>query len=180
MPAIAPPRKPLQPLEKTRAIIAANRVTDPLVLVGIRGYYLDTMGKPGKNDRGIYDDALFVVSPEVYASFNANTDPSRFRKHIASLVPGVWVYRKGKHNSPSGASYPALRQAAPVTVLRDEEGPDTGMFGINIHKGSLRGTSSLGCQTIFPTQWDTFLQLVYGEMTRHGQDRIKYILVETA
>jgi lysozyme len=178
MPSIVPPKRPLQPLKDTRKIIHAHGVTDEVVLVGVRGYYRDTMGILGKNDRGLYDDAIFLVGQEAYASFNANTDPSKFKKHYASLKPGVWLYKKGKHNSPSGASYLALRQAAPVTVLRDQEGEDTGLFGINIHKGSYNGTSSLGCQTIYPAQWEAFLSLVYSEMNRSNQAVIKYVLVE--
>ena len=62
--------------------IAQNKVDRrkyPLLIVGIRGYYRDTMGKTGVNDRGIYDDAMFIVTPEACAAFNGNTDPSRYR-----------------------------------------------------------------------------------------------------
>lgn len=178
MSSIVPPQRPLQPLAKTRAIIQQHGVNDRVVLIGIRGYYRDSMGKPGQNDRGLYDDAVFIVSDEAYASFNANTDPSIYRKHVAVLKPGVWVYKKGNHNPPNGSPYPALRQAEAVTVIRDEEGEDTGLFGINIHRGGYKSTSSLGCQTIFPEQWEAFLKLAYNEMSRVRQEQIKYILVD--
>ena len=151
-------------------------LTEPIQLLGVRGYYKKTMGNPLKNDRGIYDDAIFIVGPDVYLSFNANTDPSITRKGIANLVTGVWWYKPGKHkiNSPSG--YPALVQAAQVTVLRDGQGEDTGWFGINIHKGGFNTTSSLGCQTIHPTQWSSFINTVYDQLKRYNQKKVPYVL----
>lgn len=169
-----------------------NEARHPLLIVGVRGYYRDTLGKPGANDRGIYDDAVFVVTPNTFTAFNANTDPSGYRKGqgkgagkgMASLKPGVWdAYRFGKHKG----QYEALIQTGgAVTVSRDGvEGPydDTGWFGINIHKGGVNTTSSEGCQTIPPSQWPTFIALVHGEAERlFGTDWrhqvIPYVLLD--
>lgn len=160
------------------AILNKFSLTQPVQVLGIRGYYKTTMGNPVKNDRGIYDDALFIVSPDMFGSFNANTDPSTYKSGIANLKQGVWWYKPGKHkiNSPSG--YPALIQADKVTVLRDGQGEDTGFFGINIHKGGFNTTSSLGCQTIHPTQWDSFINTVYDQLKRYKQTKLPYILIE--
>ena len=49
---------------------------------------------------------------------------------------------------------------------------------INIHRGGYNTTSSLGCQTIHPSQWEAFIALAYLEMDRAGQKTIPYLLVE--
>ncbi len=176
-----PPSRPQQAKSKTQALLTKARVDDAVALVGIRGYYRDSMGVPCENDRGIYDDAIFLVSPNAYATFNANTDPSVKRQGIAVLKPGVHRYRKGKHGlSKPGGGYPALRPATPgeqLPVNRDGEGDSMGI-AINIHKGGTRTTSSEGCQTIYPSQWESFISLVYSEMDRAGQKTIPYLLVE--
>jgi lysozyme len=176
-----PPSRPQQAKSKTQALLTKARVGDEVALVGIRGYYRDTMGVPGANDRGIYDDAIFLISPNAYATFNANTDPSVQRKGIATLQPGVHRYRKGKHGlSKPGGGYPALRPATPgeaLPVTRDGTGDSMGI-ALNIHKGGTRTTSSEGCQTIHPSQWESFIALVYSEMARSWQKTIPYLLVE--
>ncbi|HEV2840304.1 MAG TPA: hypothetical protein VGW39_03180 [Chthoniobacterales bacterium] len=194
--------KPASRPQLSRADLAAklapfglDRTKHPLIVVGIRGYYRDTMGAPGVNDRGIYDDAIFIDAGENFVAFNGNTDPSKFRpgegfseatKGIASLDPGAWlVHRFDKHKG----EYLALCQrAGKVTVTRDgkkENYKDTGEFGINIHRGSFNGTSSLGCQTIHPDQWEGFIGLAVDLARRfHGekwkQVVIPYVLMENA
>jgi len=175
-----PPARPQQSREETARILAARGVVAPVAILGVRGYYKRTAGDPTRNDRGIYDDALFVVTPSTYATFNANTDPSAdYRPGLACLRPGLWWYKVGTHglSRPPAQRYTALVQAGPVTVDRDGEGPDTGWFGINIHRGATRSTSSLGCQTIPPSQWPEFIELV---RTAAGKREIPYLLVDGA
>lgn len=178
--SISPPAWPKQSRAEVEAILTDHHITDAVALVGIRGYYRDTMGQPGANDRGIYDDAIFLLSRYIFASFNANTDPSIARPGVAVLKPGVWRYKLGIHglNRPAAQRYKALVQAAPVTVHRDGAGNDTGWFGINIHRGSRTTTSSLGCQTIVPDQWPAFIALVEQELRRAGQTVVPYVLRE--
>ena len=175
------------------ARIGLDPVRDPLFVAGVRGYYRDTMGAAGTNDRGIYDDAIFLVSPGFFGSYNGNTDPSRVKKGkgtadatkgMAMLNTGLWrVHRFDKHNG----KYLALCQrAGPVTVTRDgvsQNYADTGRFGINIHNGGWRTTSSLGCQTIHPSQWASFIASAQDQAKRyHGAKWqsavIPYALIE--
>jgi lysozyme len=178
-------------LEQVRA---AGLDTDqhPVFVAGIRGYYRSTMGAPDRNDRGIYDDAIFLVSPNFFGSYNGNTDPSYLRncagtgrgKGMAMLKPGVWpVYRFDLH---SGKYLALCQRAGPVTVQRDKAGgsyPDTGYFGINIHRGGYRTTSSEGCQTIYPPQWESFIASAQDQAKRfHGAKwrttTLPYVLME--
>lgn len=154
-------------------------------LVGIRGYYLNTMGKAGVNDRGIYDDAIAVVGPETFAMFNANTDPSPWRHGVATLLPGVHPYRLGNHGiSKPGGGYPAFRPATrneELPVKRDGESSVPSKrpgVAINIHKGGYTTTSSLGCQTIYPSQWKAFYELAKLELHRSKLRVIPYILTD--
>lgn len=169
-----PPARP----QITRAEALRRLGSVPLpALLGIRGYYL-SMGRPGENDRGIYDDAIILLSDHVIAAFNANVDPSIHRAGIATLAPGLWRYKLGIHglNRAPSQRYQALVQAAPVTVLRDGGRTESGWFGINIHRGGRTTTSSLGCQTVPPDQWEAFISLVRSEMKRAGTNQISYRL----
>jgi hypothetical protein len=195
--AAKPASKPKRTQAELRAQIDAfglDRNKHPLVIVGIRGYYKNTLGQPGVNDRGIYDDAIFIDSDEAFAAFNGNTDPSRYQagygtdddtKGMAKLKPGLTiVHRFDIHNG----KYEAICQrGGKVTVIRDGNPPyeDSGNFGINIHRGGYNGTSSLGCQTIHPEQWPSFIALAtdtakraFGEKWR--TTNIPYILIEEA
>lgn len=193
LPKTGKPRLSTAELEKLLEPFAMDRTRHPLIVVGFRGYYRNTMGAPGVNDRGIYDDALFLYSPSVFAAFNGNTDPSAYRKGkgtgsgkgIATLKPGAWfVHKFDKHKG----KYLALCQRlGPVTVIRDGDPPydDTGEFGINIHRGGYKTTSSEGCQTIHPDQWESFIALAVDQAKRYHGDKwnkavIPYVLLENA
>jgi lysozyme len=182
---VIPKSRPQQKRDQTLAQLKAANVSDPVCLVGIRGYYRDSMGAKGKQDRGIYDDAVILISPNVHAAFNASVDPDRRGKNpkvgkgYASLKPGVWRYKLGLHGVRRGNPYKALVQAGPVTVLRDGGDEETGYFGINVHRGGpvTRGPGSEGCTVLPPgTQWNAFISLVESEMKRNNAKTVSYVL----
>lgn len=177
-----PKNRPQQKRADTERQLKAAGVSDPVCLVGIRGYYRDSMGAVGRNDVGVFDDAIIVVSPNVHAAFNGNVDPTRLgwnpkvRKPMAQLKPGVYRYKLGKHGLRTKNPYRALVQAGPVTVFRGDK-EETGWFGINIHAAG-RTTSSEGCQTVPRAggQWDALIALVEAEMKRNNAKTVSYVL----
>ena len=148
-------------------ILRANGVDlTKAAALAIRGYYLDSMGKPEVNDRMIYDDAIIIYAPCGILAFQANTDPNGFRKGkgtgadkgMAMLKPGIHLFGTGLHK---GAL--AFRQCEVFTVIRDGNPPypDTGWHAIDLHSGGSVSTSSLGCQTIPKDQWNLFRKTLY-------------------
>lgn len=176
---IVPPARPQLTREAVRLWLEPYGAPR-LALLGRRGYYRDMMGEPGKNDINIYDDAIALITPTRFITFNANTDPSRLYPGVAVLEPGLWLYMVGTHNITKARSsqYEALVQASQVTVRRHGKGSDTGWFGINIHRGSKVTTSSAGCQTIYPDQWDEFMMEVKQALAEERKKIIPYILLE--
>lgn len=171
-------------------------VFDPskhLIVVAVRGFDLDE-GVSGQNDRRIWDDRMFVITPNEIRSFEANTDPNGFRKGygtgsnkgMACLKKGVWFFGKGNHKGT-----PAFRQCCPFTVTRDGS-PNydhTGWHAINLHSGGQTSTSSLGCQTLKPNDFIAFRSFVYSMldkcdnpfMKNDWQQKVRafpYILIE--
>lgn len=178
---IVPAARPEMARAAAEALLKAGGVDlSKPALLGRRGYYRDSMGEVGVQERNLYDDAIVLVSPTAFITFNANCDPSRFRDGIANLKAGRWLYKVGTHglSKPKDRQYEALVQAAKVTVARDERGDETGYFGINIHRGGRTTTSSEGCQTIHPDQWEEFMATVKREMSAHGVRTVPYLLTE--
>ncbi|MGZ3772996.1 MAG: hypothetical protein ACXVCY_04420 [Pseudobdellovibrionaceae bacterium] len=172
-----PQNRPVIPFETLKKIAKDNGVNieKEICVIGIRGFF-----NPGVNQRAIYDDAICIVTPVLSKTFNANTDPGAFRKGIANLTAGVWLYKLGIHglSKPKILQYEALVQADRVVVKRDQMGLDNGWFGINIHHGGYSKVSSLGCQTIHPRQWDEFISAVKSNLKFYNQTKVKYILKE--
>lgn len=157
----------------------AGALHDPCVLA-VRGYYRDSMGRQGANDRGIYDDAMFIISPTAFVAFNANLDPSIYRPGIATVAEGVHWFRPGLHGISRGPGYPAFRPATAgerLPVYRDGQSVPTYGVATNIHRGGRNSTSSEGCLTLPPDQWDAFHALLTAELKRAGAKRFPLILI---
>jgi hypothetical protein len=160
------PKLTQEDLHKILEPYKIDRAKYPLIIIGIRGYYRDSMGKPGLNDRGIYDDAIFLDTPNAFVSFNANTDPSVYRPGIAVLKPNViyYAHRFDVHRGKKSQYDAICQRAGNVTVIRDGGKECTGDdFGINIHRGGDGTTGSEGCQTIPPDQWGIFYAAAQSE-----------------
>ena len=156
-----------------------------LLIIGVRGYFANSMGKPGQNDFNIWDDAILVYADgDLIRTFNANTDPSKRRAGKAMLDPGVYQFYRGVHKQrirafrayPEGVRWPCTRQNA------------TGKWAkslcqlINIHDGGLSDTWSEGCQTI-PNfrpdyQFNAFRDLVYSLMDKYRLKTVTYLLLD--
>jgi lysozyme len=179
MNALLPYARPRLSREDALARLKQAGITpaqNEVIVLALRAYYQDASSE---NQRGIYDDAMVIIGPDHYSTYNANVDPSVFRPHVAKLKPGVYEYAVGIHGlaKPPSKRYQAYVQAGPVTVIRDGEGAETGEFGINIHRGGESGTSSLGCQTIPPVQWPAFNEALKDQLARKGQKTFRYVLI---
>lgn len=175
-----PTERPKLSAEEVLKIIRHFKIPEDhaLIAVGIRGYYLNTIGAAGANDRGVYDDAYFLYSRQHFQSFNANADPSSYRKGygigdakgIASLKEGA--HFMWKFDFHRGKYLALCQRLGPCTVIRDGNPPyeqTSRWLGINCHKGGQHTTGSLGCQTIPPSQWDEYIGMAQIIMKqRHG------------
>lgn len=191
---IIPPLKPQQSAEVTRAVIDKyrhllpdDRRDDAFVVLGVKGYYSNSYGKPG-NDRAVYDDARMLHFDDggdgEHLTFNSNLDPSRFRSGIATARTNQAIkYKPGPHGYKRiGGPYPAFRQAAKCWVHRDGGEDQYGIFWINDHAGGDNNTSSAGCLTTPRKggQWDEYHAAVHRLLKASGQKDYFVILVEYA
>jgi len=163
-------------LEQCLAIGKTHSLSPPFLL-GIRGYE-----NPGQNETGVYDDCICVVDTVSFEAFNANTDPSKHARGMATVIaPQIIKYKIGVHNLHKDKSkqYQALVQASPIAVNREGVGEvPPGWFGINIHRGGVKTPGSEGCQTLPPDQWPEFMRVVWEVLKMRKLWELSYLLVE--
>lgn len=151
----------------------------PTFCLAIRGYYLNSQGKPGENDRGIYDDAFVLVGPNYFKTFNGNTDPRKYSYGIGTLLPGFYDFKQGPHPFKK-PNYPAFRTAAANQVLpgtRDQQIGIKDLLGVNFHRGGTYNVNSIACQTVQEQQWPEFKADAY-RLTDKTKKILPFLLVE--
>ncbi len=181
------------------------RAQGHLVFSGDR-YDLNIVGiRSANSEANRFDDLITVFwrRADAWCQFvcQATTDPGRYwLEHpmgvsgTAILKPGQYrgAFRLGLHQG----HYPALVQAAPLTVIRDANrddrldttGPgtteDVGMFGINLHHAAAVGEStqvdkwSAGCQvTAAVVDHDVLMALCRAAVPAWG-DTYTYTLLD--
>jgi hypothetical protein len=151
-----------------------------------------------------FDDEIhvFYTKPDGkwnYHIYPATTDPGTFwlnnpmyEKGTAILAQGQYIdaYSIGLHKG----AYSALIQAKPVTVIRDYDRDafldfnngikQTGIFGINIHRAEVSGTTkyinkySAGCQVFQNAKdFEDFMKLCEAHKNLHGNS-FTYTLID--
>lgn len=191
MKRILPPSRPKRDNAMLDAVLEHYACDETKAnLIFVRGYYLDSMGVRGQDDDNIYDDAAFLVTPNIRDSWNANTGPSfvtQNRQDLAKLNLGLYLYYRGRHKNriaafrpyPEGVVWKCTRNGKPSTCSTT-----------NIHDGGANPAAfdvvwSRGCMTVPKTQYHDFQTRVYSEMDRcpqatgtDGKKLIDVVLVE--
>lgn len=135
----------------------------------------------------------------VYHQFQATTDPGTFWLENPLNANGTAILKHGQYTGSHmiglhRGKYLALVQRRPITVLRDYDRnatldfmngkEDTGMFGINIHRAAVNGTTkvvdkySAGCQVFAnANDFNLFMQLCMRHRQLYG-NQFTYTLID--
>ncbi len=151
-----------------------------------------------------FDDEIHVFFKNnagrwIHYLFPATTDPGTYWLESPMHPQGTAILKQGQYKGAyqiglHKGKYYALVQRKPVTVLRDYNRnamldflngrPDTGMFGINIHRASINGTTktvdvySAGCQVFANiNDFNRFMQLCENHWQLYGNS-FTYTLID--
>lgn len=151
-----------------------------------------------------FDDEIHVflknsVNQWVHYIFPATTDPGTYWLKSPMHPQGTAILQQGQYRDAyqiglHKGKYYALVQRKPVTVLRDYDRnavldflngrPDTGLFGINIHRASVNGTTrtvdnhSAGCQVLADiNHFNLLMQLAEKHRQVYG-NQFTYTLID--
>lgn len=160
------------------------KVIPELLVIGVRGYFLNSVGKKNANDTGWDDGIIVYENGTLIKTFNGNTDPSKVNSDLAMLDTGVYQFAKGTHKNRIKAfrAYPEGVRLKCKRQNRNGVWKESLCSAINFHDGGLSDTWSAGCQTIInqgkQKQFDEFRDLVYKLMTKHTLKTFTYLLIE--
>lgn len=166
-------------------------------------YNLNLIGLRSNAKPNTFDDLIVAAYQDEYGrphceTYAATTDPGTYWLRNPMRVEGAAVLALGHHRGiwqPGlhRGAYPALVQVGRCAVYRDDDGdeimdpPDlehVGMFGINLHRASASGTSTLvdrwsaGCQVVqAPAALDRILDLVERQRLAGRGSRVSYTLL---
>lgn len=171
----------------------------------LRPFELNIVGVRADSTKpNAFDDRIHVFYQNskgeiVSHSFAATTDPGTYWLQNPMNPQGTAILREGQYTGCyqiglHRGKYTALVQKRPVTVLRDYDRnavldflngrPDTGLFGINIHRASQTGTTktvdghSAGCQVFANAgEFNLFMQLCERHRTLYGNE-FTYSLID--
>jgi len=170
-----------------------------------RPFELNIIGVRTNNTKpNSFDDFInvFYKNSEgkwVFHQFPATTDPGTYWLQNPMNAKGTAILKHGQYVNSHGlglhrGKYLALVQKRNLTVIRDYDRnsvldfmngrEETGMFGINIHRASVSGTTktvdkySAGCQVFANVNdFDVFLGLCERHKQLYGND-FSYTLVD--
>jgi hypothetical protein len=171
----------------------------------VRPYELNIVGiRSDSTLPNRFDDEIHVFFKNgsgkwIHYIFPATTDPGTYWLQNPMSPQGTAILKQGQYKGAyqiglHRGKYNALVQSKPVTVLRDYDRnaildfwngkPNTGMFGINIHRASVNGTTksvdsySAGCQVFANiNDFNLFMQLCEKHKQLYGNS-FTYTLID--
>ena len=171
----------------------------------VRPYELNIIGiRADSTLPNRFDDEIHVFFKNgsgkwIHYIFPATTDPGTYWLQNPMSPQGTAILKQGQYKGSyqiglHRGKYYALVQSKPVTVLRDYDRnaildfwngkPETGMFGINIHRASVNGTTkpvdtySAGCQVFANiNDFNLFMQLCEKHKQLYGNS-FTYTLID--
>ena len=171
----------------------------------VRPYELNIVGiRSDSTLPNRFDDEIHVFFKNnsgkwIHYIFPVTTDPGTYWLQNPMSPQGTAILKQGQYKGAyqiglHRGKYYALVQSKPVTVLRDYDRnaildfwngkPDTGMFGINIHRASVNGTTksvdsySAGCQVFANiNDFNLFMQLCEKHKQLYGNS-FTYTLID--
>lgn len=181
-----------------------NTLTRKGYIIHTRPFELNIVGVRSNNATpNQFDDAIHVFykrqdGERIINTFPATTDPGTFWLKTLMNPAGTAILKPGQyqHSHRVGVhrgKYQALVQQNPVTVLRDtnkdqhldfeSSREQTGIFGINIHRASVKGITkyvdkhSAGCQVLADVNdFNLLMQLAERHKQLYG-NRFTYTLL---